>query len=72
MIIENSTIYDNFIQIVEHYLDNFSKYQFGNKYSYNCTFGSIEFYKCINDNKIIVHEIYVLEQYRKKVYAKIL
>lgn len=65
MIIENSIIYDNFTQIIEHYLYNFCKYQSGNKYGYNCTYGSIEFYKSTNNNKIIVHEIYVLEQYRR-------
>jgi hypothetical protein len=65
MIIENYTIYDNFTQIVEHYLDNFTEYLVDNKYCYNCIYGSIEFYKSVNNNKIIVHEINVLEQYRR-------
>ena len=62
---ENTIIYDDFIQIVEHYLDNFCKLQYENKYYYNCIYGSIEFYKSTNNNKIIVHEIYILEQYRR-------
>jgi hypothetical protein len=65
MIIENSLIYDNFTQIVEYYFNNFSKLQSGNKYYYDCIYGSVEFYKSTNDNKIIIHEIYVLEKYRK-------
>lgn len=65
MNIENTIIYDDFIQIVEHYLDNFCKLQYENKYYYNSIYGSIEFYKSTNNNKIIVHEIYILEQYRR-------
>lgn len=65
MNIENTIMYDDFTQIVEHYLDNFCKLQYKNKYCYNCLYGSIEFYKSYDDNKIIVHEVYILEQYRR-------
>jgi len=38
-------MYSNFTQWIEHYLNNFSKLKYENKYDYNCIYGNIEFYK---------------------------
>ena len=71
--------FNNFHEISDDYLENFTLYKNNknynnyNKICYNCEFGSIEFYHYFNkksENKIIIHEIYVGEQYRNKGLCK--
>ncbi len=57
-------IQNDFIQIVDYYTSNFDLFSLG-KVGFDCEHGSIEFVKIKNTDKIIVHEIYVREQYRK-------
>jgi N-acetylglutamate synthase-like GNAT family acetyltransferase len=62
----NVIYYNNFYQIVDCYLENFNSFQINKKIEFECEVGCIEFFKCSNTNKIIVHSIYIKEQYRKK------
>jgi len=61
----NIIICNDFTQIIEHYLNNFDLYEKCKKYSYICIYGSIEFFKSNDIKKIIVHEIYIEEQFRR-------
>ena len=56
--INEQNICGNFTEIVDNFIDSYSTFDLG-KISYDCDFGSIEFVKTKNYNKIIIHEIYV-------------
>lgn len=67
----------NFYKIVDDYIDNILLLDDDNnivkKFCYECDYGSIEFIrypKKSNIKKIIVHEIYVREQYRNQGLCK--
>lgn len=62
-------LFDNFIQIVNYYLKNKNLFVSNKTIELECEYGTIEFYNLNNSNnsnKIIVHSIFVKEQYRKK------
>lgn len=63
---DNVIYCDNLNQIVDYYLDNFNSFQINKKIEFECELGNIEFFKSSNKNKIIVHSIYIKEQYRRK------
>ena len=66
-------IFLNFYEIVDDYLNLFSinKINKIKKISYDCEYGSIQFIEYFNNsNKIIVHEIYIKEQYRNQGLCK--
>jgi hypothetical protein len=63
---DNVIFCNNFNEIVDCYLKNFNIFQINKKIEFECEYGSIEFFKYSNSNKIIVHSIYIKEQYRKK------
>ena len=67
----------NFYKIIDDYLDNIlllkDDTNITKKFCYNCDYGSIEFIKHqskSNIKKIIVHEIYIKEQYRNQGLCK--
>jgi hypothetical protein len=74
----------NFYEISDHFLDNFflsmpnelvnqNDHNLKYKFSYDCVLGSIEFiqdFNNLNKKKIIVHEIYIREQYRNQGLCK--
>ena len=67
----------NFYKIVDDYIDNIllldNDTNIVKKFCYDCDYGSIEFIrypKKSNIKKIIVHEIYVREQYRNQGLCK--
>jgi len=64
---DNIIYCDNFNQIVNYYLENFNSFQTNKKIEFECGLGCVEFFKSDkNTNDIIVHSIYIKEQYRKK------
>ena len=63
-------IFDNFYQIIDYYLENYFLLKNKCKYSFECEYGSIEFYKTNKSNYIIVHEIYIKDIYRNKGFCK--
>jgi dihydrofolate reductase len=67
---DTEKIYDDFTQIVDCYLSNFDSYQKNKKYSYACVYGYVDFFKYYDEKKIIVHGIYINEQYRKNGLCK--
>lgn len=66
MEINNEIWCDDLYKIVDYYLKNFNTFQINKKIEFECEYGSIEFYKYSNTNKIVVHSIYIKEQFRKK------
>ena len=68
----------NFYKIVDDYLDNILLLEndtnnIVKKFCYDCEYGSIEFIrhpKKSNIKKIIVHGIYIIEQYRNQGFCK--
>ena len=78
MEINREKIFLTFYKIVDDYLDNVLLLEnetnnIVNKFCYDCDYGSIEFIrypKKSNIKKIIVHEIYVREQYRNQGLCK--
>ncbi len=62
-------IYNDFTQIIQTYYNNYNFYSIG-KICFNCLYGSIEFVKTHNSNKLYVHEIYIKEQYRNQGLCK--
>lgn len=69
MTIQIKRQFNNFLQIVDFYLLVMNKLE-SNKYSFECEFGSVEFVKSDKAYKIIIHEIYIKEQYRNKGLCK--
>ncbi len=69
---DNVIFCNNFNEIVDYYLKNFNTFQINKKTEFECEYGSIEFIKYSNPNKIIVHSIYIKKQYRRKGLATIL
>lgn len=63
---DNIIFCNNFNEIVDCCLENFNKFQINKKIEFECEYGSIEFFKYSNPNKIIVHSIYIKKQYRRK------
>ena len=63
-------IFDNFFEIVNHYLKNIYPNKNNGKYSFECVYGSIEFHNLVKNNYIIVHEIYIKEIYRNRGLCK--
>lgn len=66
MEINNEIWCDDLYKIVDYYLKNFNTFQINKKIEFECEYGSIEFYKYSNTNKIVVHSIYIKKQFRKK------
>lgn len=66
MDINNVMYCNNFNEIIDCYFEKFDKFQINKKIEFECELGCIEFFKSSNTNIIIVHSIYIKEQYRRK------
>lgn len=62
-------IYNNFIDIVDSIDMDYNTYPLG-KISFDSVLGSIEVSKTKESNKLIIHEIYVKEEYRNQGLCK--
>jgi len=61
---QKQIIFENFYEIIDYYLNNYVIFKLG-KVSIDCVYGSIEFVKTLKKS-IIVHEIFIGEQYRNQ------
>lgn len=64
---ENNVIKsNNFNEIIDYYLEKFNTFEINKKIEFECEYGSIEFHKYSNINKIVIHSIYIKKLFRRK------